>query len=202
MTTTLRQISLGLMAAAGWLLAGCTHVAPPYTINVARMPQVQPQRASSVGILLDTQLEATAGGGGANTGPDFTPPGFYQGFVEDLEAGLSARWPDVRFKVKLSTSRVPQLAGDVPFTHTAIMRLNGMVMSSRYGASGRNWNLLVMQRRAPDSPIFNGLMSAQFGANFAPCYVKQITISDNKVQCRTEIVTYIGDLLRQSEILP
>ena len=45
-------------------------------------------------------------------------------------------------------------------------------------------------------------MRAKFNADFADCYIKQFVLSDNKPQCRQEIVAHVASLLQQAEVLP
>ena len=82
------------------------------------------------------------------------------------------------------------------------MSLRGMVTSSKYGNSGRRWHLTVLQAEGADKRLYSPLLRAKFNADFADYYIKQFVLSDNKPQCRQEIVAHVASLLQQAEVLP
>jgi len=193
----------GLACAATFVLTtGCAKIAPPYTYDVSKPPRAtEARKATDMVIVLDTRLEWTS----KPFAPDqveYPPFLEYTRFADALQADLASRWPDVKFTVAHSTRPEPDLAPYIGRSHVVVMSLRGMVTSSKYGNSGRTWHLTVLQAEGADKRLYSALMRAKFNADFTSCYIKQFALSDNKPQCRQEIVAHVASLLKQAEVLP
>jgi hypothetical protein len=194
---------IGLACATALVLStGCAKIAPPYTYDVSKPPRAsEARKATDMVIVLDTRLEWAANPF-ASDQVEYPPFLEYVRFADALQADLATRWPDVKFSVAHSTRPEPDLAPHNGRSHVVVMSLRGMLTSSKYGNRGRTWHLTVLQAETTDKRLYSALMRAKFNADFTSCYMKQLVLSDNKPQCRQEIVAYVATLLQQAEVLP
>ena len=196
-----RRLLTGFALACLLLITGCAKVAPPQTYDVSKPAKgPAPRLATDLVIVLDTRLDWTSR---PLVHDQFEYPPFteYLAFAEALEAEFKSRWPDIQFNVAHSTRPEPDLKVHIGRGHIVIMNLHSLVFSSQSGVKDRTWQLTVLQGVAPENRIYSPLMQARFSSDFPNCYSKQVVVSDNKPQCRKDIVAHMVSLLTQAEVL-
>ena len=77
-----------------------------------------------------------------------------------------------------------------------------MYSSASYGNRSRVWQLTIQQRDDTAARALTDLQTTVFVSDFVGCYLFQVTVADNKAECRTKIVEFIINQFKLSGTLP
>jgi len=175
-------------------LNGCRTISPPAEVATKKLSNVTPFKASKLLVVIPLNLELSKPIKSNNViGKS------YIGFAENLEKELISH--GVEAKVITSIDRVPVIDQEKKYDHIGILTLQSMYSSVRYGNRSRVWQLTIQQRDNTPERLPTALQSTVFVSDYVDCYLFQITVADNKAECRTKIVEFIIEQFRLSGIL-
>jgi hypothetical protein len=175
-------------------LNGCRTISPPAEVAVKKLSSVTPIKASKLLVVIPLNLELSKPIKSNNViGKS------YIDFAEDLEKELNNH--GVEAEVITSVDRVPVIDQEKKYDHIGILTLQSMYSSVSYGNRSRVWELKVQQRDSTQERVLATLQSTVFVSDFVGCYLFQVTVADNKAECRTKIVEFIIEQFKLSGVV-
>jgi hypothetical protein len=189
----MRAIVTLLACTAVLALSACRTIDPPAYVNTRKIEGTTPKKASRLVVIIDLALEASQSLARA-------PKRTYEDFAAHLQQELTKHGIEPR--VVLNTERVLEVNADKHYDHAAILKLQSMYSSSTQGNRSRQWTLTILQRDTPQATRLRPLQVTQFVSDYEGCYQVQVTIQDNKAECRAKIVEFFVQQLQSSGILP
>ena len=188
----MRALVASMACTAILVLGGCRTIDPPAYVDTRKIEGTTPTKASKLVVIVDLALEVSGSMPHRSYGP-------YERFAAHLQEELVKRSLDAR--VVLNKERVLAVDADKHYDHAAILRLQSLYSSSTYGNSKREWALTVLQRDPPDATRLKPLQVTRFVSDYEGCYQVQVTVHDNKAECRARIVEFFVQQLQSSGIL-
>ncbi len=175
-------------------LNGCRTISPPAEVATKKLSNVTPIKASKLLVVIPLNLEMSKPIKSNNVIEKS-----YISFAENLEKELIKH--GVEAKVITSIDRVPVIDQEKKYDHIGILTLQSMYSSTSYGNRSRVWQLTIQQRENNPERLPTALQSTVFVSDYVGCYLFQITVADNKAECRTKIVEFIIEQFKLSGIL-
>ena len=165
-------------------LNGCRTISPPEEVTTKKLSNLTPIKASKLLVVIPLNLELSKPIKSNNViGKS------YNSFAENLEKELTKL--GVEAKVITSVARVPEIDTEKKYPHIGVLTLQSMYSSVSHGNRSRVWQLTIQQRDDTAARALTDLQTTVFVSDFVGCYLFQVTVADNKAECRTKIVEFI-----------
>jgi len=190
--TLARSLVASLACTAVLTLSGCRTIDPPAYVSTRKVEGAAPTKASKLLVVVDLALETSQSLGRPSRKS-------YETFAAHLQQELVQRGLDAR--VVLNSEPVLSVDADKHYDHAAILRLQSMYSSSTYGNRSRQWTLTVLQRDTLQATRLKPLQETRFVSDYEGCYQVQVTVRDNKEECRAGIVQFFVQQLQSAGVL-